>query len=73
LCYAEIVADFSDEMFFDLTMPGHSRGRAAGRVAKDTVFSTLASEDTAMRFYVPDEVGSFHSEFMQLAGQGVRV
>ena len=73
LRYAEIITDFSDELFLDLTMTGHCGRCAVGRVAIDTVPGAFANEDTAMRFYVPDEVGSFHLEFKLLAGRGVPV
>lgn len=60
LYYAKIVTDFSDKLLLDLAMSGN-RGRCAvERVAKDSVLRAFPNEDAAVRFYVPDEVGSFH-------------
>ena len=61
LYYAKIVTDFSDKLLLDLAMSGN-RGRCAvERVAKDSVLRAFPNEDAAVRFYVPDEVGSFHN------------
>src|SRR5215213_143826 len=60
LYYAKMVTDFSDKLLLDLAMSGN-RGRCAvERVAKDSVLRAFPNEDAAVRFYVPDEVGSFH-------------
>jgi hypothetical protein len=60
LYYSEIVADFSGELFLDLTMSGNRGRRAVRWVAKDGVLRAFSKKDAALRFYVPDEVGSFH-------------
>ena len=60
LCYAQIVTDFSDELFLNFTMSRNGGRRAISGVAKDSVPQAFSNEDAALRFYVPDEVGSFH-------------
>src|SRR5215212_3572867 len=51
---------FFGQVASDLAMSGN-RGRCAvERVAKDSVLRAFPNEDAAVRFYVPDEVGSFH-------------
>lgn len=56
----QVHTNLSCELFLDLAVTRNSGGRTVRRVAINGMLATFAHEVTAVRFDVPDEVGSFH-------------
>ena len=57
---AQVRANLSCELLLDFSVTRNSAGRTVRGVAINGMSAAFAHEVTAVRFEVPDEVGSFH-------------
>src|SRR6266498_1874657 len=69
---SQVITDLPSKLFLDLPAAGNSCGRACSscgracsRIAVDGVIAAFANKHAAMRFDMPDEVGTFHSIVMR--------